>query len=124
MGTMVGLMVTSKRVYTKGELQSQGPVVSPMQMHASTGGPPTLAGSLVQSPAGSLLLSSGSWFAQDFVCVLQVCSLSFPQSCGSPIIKSHWPSQIPWGFPVPLSDFQAGKTDVGLRTFLTVGELL
>ena len=31
--------------------------------------------------------------------------------------------QISWGFPVPLSDPQAGKPEVGFRTFTTVGEL-
>ena len=39
---------------------------------------------------GSLLLSFGSWWTQDFVCALQDWSLCFPQSCVSPIIKSHW----------------------------------
>ena len=49
----------------------------------------------------------------------------FPQSCGSPIIKLLWPQgQIPQGFLVPLLDSQAGKPDVGFRTFTTVGELL
>ena len=49
----------------------------------------------------------------------------FPQSCGSPIIKSQWPpSQIPWGFLVPLTHPQAGKSVVGPRTFTTVQELL
>ena len=32
--------------------------------------------------------------------------------------------QIPWGFPVPLSEPQAGKPDVGFRNFTPVGELL
>ena len=32
--------------------------------------------------------------------------------------------QIPWGFPAPLSDPQAGKPDVEFRTFTTVQELL
>ena len=39
-----------------------------------------------------------------------------------------WPKSsfgpIPWAFPVPLLDPQAGKPDVGLRTFTTAGELL
>ena len=47
---------------------------------------------LVQSSVGSVLLSSGSWCAQDFVCAPQYWSL-FPQSCGSPIIKSCWLSR-------------------------------
>ena len=32
-------------------------------------------------------------------------------------------SQIPWGFPVPFLEPQAGKPDVGLRTSPTVGGL-
>ena len=41
------------------------------------------------------------------------------------LIKSCWPpSQIPWGFPVPLSGPQAGKPDMEFQTFTTVGELL
>ena len=45
--------------------------------HASTGDPPTLA-ALVQFPVESLLLSSMSWYAQNFVCALQDWSLCFP----------------------------------------------
>ena len=33
-------------------------------------------------------------------------------------------SQIPWGVPVPLLDPLAGETDMGFRTFTTVGERL
>ena len=44
---------------------------------------------MLQSPMGSLLLSSGSWCAQNFACALQDWSLCFHQSSGSPIIKSH-----------------------------------
>ena len=74
---------------------------------------------------GSLLLSSGSWCAQDFVCVLQDWSLVFPQYCGIFTVISRWPSrQIPWRFPVPLSIPLVGKPDLGFRTFMTVGELL
>ena len=72
---------------------------------------------VVQSPVGSLLLSSGSWCMQDFVCVLQgwsFCfpqslqdwSLCFPQSCGSPVIKSQWfsrPDSL--GVPSPFVRF-------------------
>ena len=58
---------------------------------------------------------------QNFVCALQDWRLCFSQSSGSPIIKSCWPQdQIPWRFPVPLSDPQAGKPDVGFRTFTAV----
>ena len=38
----------------------------------------------------------------------------FHQPCGSLIIKSTgFQCHIPWGFPVPLLDPQAGKPDVG-----------
>ena len=33
-------------------------------------------------------------------------------------------NQIPWGFLVPLPNPQSGKPDMGLRTFILVGELL
>ena len=55
---------------------------------------------------GSLLLSPGTWCAQDFVCVLQEWSLSFPMSCGSPAIKSHCPSKSnSLGIPTPSARF-------------------
>ena len=47
--------------------------------------------SLDRSLVGSLLLSPGSWCTQGFVCALQ--ESLFPQSCGSSVIKSHWPSK-------------------------------
>ena len=57
---------------------------------------------LVQSPVGLLLLSSGTWYMQDFVCAFQDWSLSFSQSNRSSIIKSHWPSKPDFlGIPSP-----------------------
>ena len=41
--------------------------------------------------------------------------MGWPKSSFSPIL---------WAFPVPLLDTQAGKPDVGLRTFTIAGELL
>ena len=73
---------------------------------------------LVQSPVGSLLLAPGSWCVQDFVCAFRV---SVSQSCESPVIKSCWSSKS--DSLVLLPDSQAGKPDMGLRTFTTVGEL-
>ena len=62
---------------------------------------------------------------QDFVFSLQDWSLCFPQSCGNPIIKSHWPSRPhSLGILIPLWDPKAGMPDVGFRTFTTVAELL
>ena len=73
----------------------------------------------------SLLFPPGSWCAQDFVCALQEWSFCFHQSCGNPAIKSCWlQSQILWGLFFPLPDPQAGKPDMGCRTFTPVGELL
>ena len=72
--------------------QCSSPCGDSLPTHASTGGPPTVAGSFVQSPVGSLFLSSGAWCMQNFVCALQDWSFCLSQSSGSPIIKSHWPS--------------------------------
>jgi len=47
--------------------------------------------SLAQSFMGSLFLSPESWCSQAFVCALQ--ESLFPQSCGSSVIKSYWPSK-------------------------------
>ena len=59
-----------------------------------------------------------------------LCRWDFPGKntrvgCHCLLHKSHWPSNSDhWGFPVPLPDPQAGKPDVGPRTFTTVEELL
>ena len=74
----------------------------------------------------SFLLASGAHK------VLFVPSISlFHQSCGSSVIKSHWPPKSDslgggdrGGFLVPLPDPQVGKSVVGPRTFLTVREFL
>ena len=50
----------------------------PLPIHASTGCPPTLVGSFVQSPVGLVLLSSGTWCRQGFICALQAWSLISP----------------------------------------------
>ena len=96
-GCMVGL--TSKRAYTMGDLLNLLLPVPPSLwwapanpgLHRRTSN--TNKEILIQSPVGSLLLSSGSWCMQDFICALQDWSLCFPQSCGSPVIKFHWPSR-------------------------------
>ena len=59
---------------------------------SSTEDPPTLA-VLVQFPVESLLLSSESLCLQGFVYALQDWGLCLPQSYGSLLIKSHWPSR-------------------------------
>ena len=51
---------------------------------------------------GSLLLSSLSWYVQNFVCALQDWSLPLPQAPGSPVIKSHCPARSAcMGIPIP-----------------------
>ena len=68
-----------------------------------------------------LLLSPGSWHAQDFVRALQEWNLFSSVLWGNPPgLQSH----IPWGSPVLLPDPQARKPDMRFRTFTTVGELL
>ena len=100
------------------------PCGKPLSILASTGDPPTPAGSFGESPVGSLLLFSWSWYTW-ILYVLSKTRDCFPQSCGSPIIKSCWlQGQIPWEFPVSWLDPQAGKLDMGFRTFTTVGKLL
>ena len=77
--------------------------------------------SLAQSLLRTLLLASGSWCTQGFVCAFQAL---FLQSCGSPIINTSGLQSQSWGFSVPLPDPQVGKSVVGPRTFLTVREFL
>ena len=52
-------------------------------------------------------------------------AVCFPQSSGRPIIKICRPLRPDsWGSSVPLTDPQAGKSDVGFRTFTIVWERL
>ena len=53
--------------------------------------PKNTQASLAQSLMGSLILSPESWCTQGFVCALQ--EYLFPQSYGSSLIKSCWPSK-------------------------------
>ena len=97
LGSMVvGLMATSKRVYTKGDLPRQLLPVPPSLWwapadHASTRDPPTLAGSFgsvscgVTAPFFWVLVRAG------FVCAVQDWNL-FPLVLWSLVIKSCWPS--------------------------------
>ena len=62
---------------------------------------------------------------QGFVCALQDWSLCFPQSYGSSIIKSLWPSRSDsLGIPSPVVRTPGWKPDVGFRIFTTVGQLI
>ena len=90
MGSMVGLMATSKRVYAKGDLPRLllpvlCPCSEPLPAHASTGDPPTLAARFGSVSCGVIPLGLG-------VHPPRLESL-FPQFCGTPIIKSHWLSR-------------------------------
>jgi len=92
--------------------------------HTSTGNPPTLAGRSGSACFGVTI--SFPWILMHTrfcLCPPRVESL-FPYSCVSPTGPTGVWRLILWGFPVPLLDPQAGKSDMRLRTFTTVGELL
>ena len=105
-GSMVGLMVTSKRPYTDRTFQDHcfhcsSPCGEPLLTHVSTGNPPTLIGCF-----GSISCEVTAPFLWVLVharfCALQDWSPCFPQSCGRPIIKSHRPSRSnSLGIPSP-----------------------
>ena len=96
----------------------------PLSAQASTGNPPTFRGRAGSVSCG--LSASFSWIlvhTRFYLCPLRV-SVS-PSSME--ILQSNptgLQGQIPWGFPVPLLDPQAGKPDVGVRIFTIGGELL
>ena len=94
---MVSLKEIPKTAYDKGDIPSYRQCASPsselLLTHASTGGPPAPAVVLAQFLVEPMLLPSGSLCTQGFVCALWVWSLCFPQSCGSPVIKSCWASR-------------------------------
>lgn len=69
-------------------------------------------------PPGSLPHRSASVSSKTGASASQSCESFF-------VIKSHWPSMSDsLGFPVPLLDPQAGKPDVGFRTFVQKWENL
>ena len=104
MGSVVGLRVNSKSVYTKGALTG---LILPVPLSPCHPVPPQAALQheqviLVQCPVGSLLLSPRSWYVQNFVCALQDWSLPLPQAPESPVIKSCWPARSDcMGIPSP-----------------------
>ena len=90
----------------------------PLPPPASMGEPPHWQVGLARRLLGSLLLSPGARWAQDFaVPGLESVSVLWSRPAGLP-------SQAPWGFLLPLQDPQAGKPAVGLRTFTTLEGLL
>ena len=77
---------------------------------------------MVQSPVRSLLLPSRSWYVQDFARALQDWRTVSPGPVK--VLSSDLAGlqgQIPWRFPDPLSELQAGKPDGGFSTFTAVG---
>ena len=79
---------------------------------------------MVQSPVGALVLSAESWCTQVLFGPLKSGvsgSLSLVEVLSSN--PAGLQGQVSWGFPVPFLDPQAGKPDVELRIFTTVGEL-
>ena len=76
---------------------------------------------LAQCFMGSLHFPLGPG-ANETLCAPSSSGVCFPQSCGSPGIKPHWPSK-PYclgTFPPISRPPQAGKPDVGLRNFASV----
>ena len=120
----LGLMVNSKRVYAKGDFPSlmlpvPQPRGEPLPVHASTGDPPTLAGSFgsvscgVTAPLLWVLLR-----ARFCLCPPRLESV-FP-----PVLWKSY-NQIPLAFKARFpGDPQAGKPDMGFRTYTAMGELL
>ena len=107
MDSVVGLMVTFKRVYAKGDLPKQLlPVTQslgePLATHSSTGDPPALAGSFGSVSYG--VTAPFPWVSvcsRFCLCPLRL-ELLFSRSCGSLMIKSHWPSRSDsLGIPSP-----------------------
>ena len=143
-------MVNLRRLTPRGTFQCPHPYGEPLLTHASTGRPPTLAGSFGSvscrvekaMAAHSIVLawripgtgepgglpSLGSyrvgydwsdlaaavaacrvaapllwvWVCTKSYCALQDWTICFPQSSGSPIIKSHWPLRTDsLGIPSP-----------------------
>ena len=101
------------------------PCSEPQPHPTSAGDPLHQQVGLVQSSMRSLLLSLGPG-ADKTLCVPSKNGISVSPSPVE-VLQSNPTGlqiQIPLGFLVPLPDPQAGKPDVGLRTFTTVRELL
>ena len=113
-----------QKVIPRGTFSAPVPVVSPCRPMPPIGGLQCHQVVLVQFPLGSVLLSSGYWCMQNFVCALQDWSL-FP-----PVLWKFY-NQIPWllrseslGIPSPFVRSPGWKSDVGSRTLTAVWAFL
>ena len=118
---MVGVMATSsKRIYASKAppRTAAGGALSPQQvtanphLHRRPQTPTRLACLLWDHSSFSL---GQSWCTQSFVCAPKSGVFVSPSSMK--VLSSNsadLQSQIPWGFPVPLPDPQAGMPDVAL----------
>ena len=118
-----GLM--PRRTFQDFCCQCPWPCGETLLTHACTGDTPTLAGSFGSVSCGVTAPFLWVFVHTRFCLCPSRLESHFPQSCGSPIIKSHRTSKSDsLEIPSPLSDPQAGKPDMGFRMFTTVGELL
>ena len=102
-----------------------GPFGKPLPTHASSGGPLTLADSFGSVSCGHCCSPLGLGAQKIlFVHSKPGVSVSFSPLEGLQSNPAGPQGQIPWRFPVPLLDPQAGKPDVGFRISTTVGEFL
>ena len=101
--------------------QCPHPCGEPLLTHTSTEDPLTRAGSF-RSIAYRVIAPFLWILVHTRFCLRPPrLSLCFPQSCGCPVSNpAGLQGQIPWVFPVPLSDPPAGKPDVWFRTFMKV----
>ena len=95
-GSMAGLKVKSKRIYANTHpqdccYQCPCPHSRPQLPHAATGDPQNSHAGLAQSLGGHCSFPLGPGACKDLF--VSSKSLCFTQSCGSFIIKSHWPSK-------------------------------
>ena len=122
---MVGLIADSQRVYTTGDPPVPRPRGEPLATHASTGGPPTVAGSF-----GSVSCGVTVPLLQVLVCA-KFCLCSPRRESLFPTVSWEAYDQIlltlKARFPGDFQSFvasQAGNPDMGFRTFTTVGDHL
>ena len=98
------------------------PVGGPLPALATTGDPPTLAGSFGSVVCGVTAPSLWVLAHRRFWLCLQDCSLCFPQCCGSPVIKFCWPSRPDsLGIPSPFVRSLGWEARHGVLNFQNSG---